>query len=283
MQYVRIAMIIGGFVLFLALITPLAQLQGEIGLMYRRALVWLASCAVLVLMQRKDWLNHVYPMVFMAGLALVFALYYLAGNVRELKMDVGHAKFAAACMALAALVTSGVVSSQLLGRVWAKPSRANMQIAAAIHQYAVDKPVYPLSFNLLAGFPVILNSQAVYHGSFQHLWPLPGLIIRKNEDTPGLAAARTFFFDRLVKDFTDIPPKLVWVDENVGLENIAGYAITPQDRDIITVLTRDKRFAALWKHYRNIGYVEGEQDQTDPTKKPERFTLYLRKPPQEKP
>ena len=94
---------------------------------------------------------------------------------------------------------------------------------------------------------------------------------------------KKWFFDKIVRDFTEHPPELVWVDENVNMENSAGYSIKPENRDIIKVLSQDSRFAKIWQNYTKYKEIEAEEydknkikTEEEKKKKPEKYTIYIK-------
>jgi hypothetical protein len=126
-----------------------------------------------------------------------------------------------------------------------------------------------------------MNAGAQFHGGFHNLWPLAGLMVseKNGQDLPETHA---FLMDHLVQDFTNNPPELVWVDENEGLESIAGQAVTKGESDILAFLFRDARFAKIWANYDKIGEIVDTPKNTGETmskdaKKPARMTYYARK------
>ncbi len=249
-----------------------------------RIVVWMFACAGFMVLQRKEWLNHLYPMVFMAGFVVVMVLLYLHELWRELDLLIGRMRFSALCVAVAILLGCAWVDAKFWYFIYQHPSVIHTKLLAEINKRADGKYVYPLAFNMQSAFPVIALSKGVFHGSFYQLWPMSGLIIREQQEknTPEIASARQFFYDNLVHDFADYPPELVWVDENVNLEKIANYDIEPENRNIIAVLSRDVRFFILWQNYEKVGEIEGappaEEDIVKGEKipKPERYSLYTR-------
>ncbi len=249
-----------------------------------RIIVWMLSCAGFMVLQRKEWLNHLYPLVFMAGLAVVMILLCMVEIWEDIGLEIGHRRFIALCGSVAIIAGCIWVDAKFWYFIYNHPSVIHGKLLEEINKRADGKYVYPLAFNMQSGFPVIALSKGVFRGSFYQLWPMAGLIIREQENvkTPEITKASQFFYDTLVHDFSTYPPELVWVDENVNLAKIKDYAIEPENRDIIKVLSRDVRFAVLWQNYEKIGEVEGgpiaEEDivKGEPIPKPERYTLYAR-------
>lgn len=249
-----------------------------------RVLVWMLACALLMVVQRKDWLNHLYPMIFMAGFALVLGVLYLVEIWQELGLLIGRLRFLSLCISAVTLLMGTYIDGKFWYFIYTHPSQIHTKLLTEINKHAEGKYVYPLAFNLQSAFPVIALSKGVFRGSFHHLWPMSGLIIREQEGkhSDDITNARKFFYDTLVHDFAEYPPELVWVDEEVNLENISDYAIEPENRDIIKVLSRDVRFFVLWQNYEKIGEIEGEKPENkdlpegQKPMKPERYSLYQR-------
>lgn len=270
--------IVAGTAVFLVL---LARPHGDYKKFVGRILVWMLACTALMLLQRKEWLNHLYPMVFMAGFVVVIVWLYFAYLWHELGLLIGHLRFTLFCVSTALLLVCGYIDAQFWYSIY-QPSVIHGKLLTEINNRATGKYVYPLAFNMQSGFPVIALSKGVFRGSFQQLWPMSGLIIREQQgvSSPEIIKARQFFYDTLVHDFYNHPPELVWVDENVNLEKIADYDIEPENRNIIAVLSRDVRFAILWQNYEKVGEVEGslpeekENIKDEKALKPERYSLY---------
>ncbi|MEQ1790304.1 MAG: hypothetical protein ABL857_07665, partial [Rickettsiales bacterium] len=249
-----------------------------------RITIWMLACAAFMVLQRKDWLNHIYPMVFMAGFVIVMVALYLVGIWKELELLIGFRRFTALCIAGVVLMAAIYVDGKFWYFAYNNPSVIHTKLLAEIDKRAAGKYIYPLAFNMQTGFPAIALSKAVFRGSFQQLWPMSGIIIREQQyvKTPDIVEARRFFYDTLVHDFSDYPPELVWVDENVNLEKISDYDIEPENRNIIAVLSRDVRFAILWQNYEKVAEIEGEKpDNSDLAEgekplKTERYSLYTR-------
>lgn len=275
-----IAIVSGAAVMLVWMASP----HGDFRNIIARITVWMLACAMLIVLQRKDWLNHLYPMVFMAGFAVVMTLMYLIEIWKELGLYIGYRKFAALCIAIAILLSAMYVDAKFWYFIYKHPSVIHTKLLAEIDKRAAGKYVYPLTFNMQSAFPVIALSKGIFRGSFHQLWPMSGLIIREQQEikTPEITKANQFFYDTLVHDFADYPPELVWVDENVNLEKITGYDIEPENRNIIKVLSRDVRFAVLWHNYEKAGEIEGSPPEKEDIvagekiPKPERYTLYER-------
>jgi hypothetical protein len=269
------------------LVVWLANLQGEYLRVGMRVVTWLGACVGFLFLQRKSWINHLYPMTFMAGLALTISLLYLVAEWKKLRLDIGYRKFialsAAACMLTGSVYLDGVFSYNM----FAKPSKLSKKLMAEIEDKAAGKYVYPLGNNLQPAFPAIALSHGVFRGGFHHLWPIMGLLIREQQgdNSPELAKARKWFLDKLVRDFTLYPPELVWVDDNVNLEVVSVYPVKPENRDIIRVLSQDARFAEIWRNYEKYKEIESEaypdeeaaKTAEEKLKKPEHYSLYIRK------
>jgi hypothetical protein len=273
--------IVAGTTLFLVW---MASSHGDFRKIIMRISVWMLACSMLLVLQRKDWLNHLYPMVFMAGFVVVMVLLYLCEIWRELELLIGRLRFTALCTSVVILLSVTYIDAKFWYFIYQHPSVIHTKLLAEINKRADGKYVYPLAFNMQTGFPVIALSKGVFRGSFYQLWPLSGLIIREQEEVKNeaITKASQFFYDTLVNDFYSYPPELVWVDENVNLEKIANYDIEPENRNIIYLLTRDMRFAVLWQNYEKIGEIEGEKPEEkkladgERQLKPERYTLYTR-------
>ncbi len=250
-----------------------------------RIIIWMLACAGIIAIQRKDWLNHLYPMVFMAGLLIAIVLSYLCELWKELDLLIGRARFSALCISVVTFIATIYLDSKFWYYMLENPSVIHTQLVSEINKRAEGKNVYSLTYNLQSAFPAIALSKGVFRGSFHHLWPLSGIIIREQEEkvTHDVAKARQFFYDTLVHDFSGPnAPELVWVDENVNMEKIAGYDIEPENRDIIKMLSHDLRFAILWQNYEKVAEIEGETpDNKDLAKdekpmKADRYALYSR-------
>lgn len=279
---------VAGLTVFLVLF---AGTHGEYKKIILRVLLWLFACSAFIMLQRKEWPNHIYPMAFMAGLALVLAALYLVELWRDLGTLIGYRKFTALCLIFAAIGVACYIEAKFWVFIYKNKSVISNKLITEINKNAAGKNVYPLVFSLQPSFPAIALSQGVFRGSFHHLWPMSGIIIREQEEystdrNSKLAEARRFFYDSLVHDFSSNPPELVWVDENVNMEEISGHVIHPYNRDIISVLSRDVRFFVLWQNYEKIGEITGEEPKKLTEEelqkgrkqlKPERFSLYIRK------
>lgn len=273
---------VGGIMIFVLF---LAKLRGEHARIASRVLVWFVACAGLMIVQRKDWLNHQYPMAFMAGLALTIALIYLLGEWQKLRLDIGHRKFIALCLAVSVLIGGAYADGIFTHKMLTEPSKLSTKLLAEINEKATGKEIYPFVYSIQPSFPAIAVSKANFSGGFHQLWPLIGLIIREQngDKTPEFLRIKQWFFDKIVRDFTEHPPELVWVDENVNMENSAGYSIKPENRDIIKVLSQDSRFAKIWQNYTKYKEIEAEEydknkikTEEEKKKKPEKYTIYIK-------
>ena len=262
----------------------MAAPHGDYRKIIARMVVWMFACAMFMVLQRKDWLNHLYPMVFMAGFVVVMVSLYVCELWEELGLLVGRMRFAALCSSIAFLLAGMYIDGKFWYFIYKHPSDIHTKLLAEIDKHADGKYVYSLAFNMQSAFPVIALSKGVFRGSFYQLWPMSGLIIREQQGVrnEAITEVRQFFYDNLVHDFSTYPPELVWVDENVNLEKIADYDIEPENRDIIKVLSRDVRFFVLWQNYKKIGEIEGEKPEKEELAdgekemKPERYSLYTR-------
>lgn len=252
-----------------------------------RFLILMFACAGLMVVQRKDWLNHIYPMTFMAGLTITMCLIYLQKEWVKLKLDIGHRKFVALCFSTGILLGLAYADGVFTKNAILKPQKISNNILANINKYAQNKYVYPFVDSIQPSFPAISISDGVFRGGFHHLWPMAGLIIREQDgdNSQELLRVKKWFTNTLVNDFEKHPPTLVWVDKNVNMEKIGKYDINPENRSIIEVLSRDARFAKIWKNYTKIdeieaeGYPEDEANKSaeEKKKKPETFEIYIRK------
>lgn len=249
-----------------------------------RIIIWVLACSVFIIFQRKDWVNHLYPMLFMSGLAVVMVISYLLELWGELEFFMGRRRLCALLLAIGGLAFVVYSNARITYHAYKHPSVIHQRLLAEIDKHASGKIIYPLSFNLQSAFPVIGWSKGIFLGSFYQMWPLYGIIIREQEEhvTPDVAKARQDFYDGVVHDFSSNPPDFVWVDDNVNLEKAPDKTeIEPENRDIIKVLARDVRFAVLWQNYEKIGEVEGEEPKPTPSKdgkiyKAEHYSLYER-------
>lgn len=266
------------------LLTWMAGTHSDFRKIIARMLVWMIACALLMVVQRKDWLNHLYPMVFMSGFVMAMIILYLVEIWREIGLLMGRLQFITLCLSIATLLIGIYVDGKFWYFIYGHPSVIHTKLIAEINKNADGKYVYPLAFNLQTAFPAIALSKGIFRGSFHHLWPMSGLIIREQQEkhTDDIANARKFFYDTLVHDFVNYPPQLVWVDDNVNMEKIADYDIEPENRNIIAVLSRDVRFFVLWQNYEKIGEIEGDKPENKNLKegekemKPEHYSLYQR-------
>lgn len=265
----------------------LAKLEGDYRRVVMRVAIWLAACVGLLILQRKSWINHLYPMAFMAGLALCITLLYLCAEWKRLRLDIGHRKFIALTISACLLIGSVYLDGVFCYNMVTKPSKLSKKLMVEIENVAAGGYVYPLVNNLQPSFPAIALTGGNFRGGFHHLWPMMGLLIRKqqNDESPELAEVRKWFYDKIVSDFTNYPPKLVWVDDNVNMGEISVYPVNPENRDTIGVLSRDPRFAEIWKNYVKYKEIESEdypdeekeKTEEDKLKKPEHYSLYIRK------
>lgn len=233
---------IGGFVLA-ALLLMRPSRHG-----WQFFVILLASLAVMWV-QKKDWLNHLYPPAVFGCWCLFALAERLIHDWRYEKQEPGLTRFTGLCLALAGLAMVVFVAGNLTWRSITEPRIAESRLAKEIDHYAKDDYVYPLSFNLQAAFPVIAYADAKFAGSFHHLWPLPAAVIK-----PGHEQLRDFVTARIVDDFKKHSPALVWVDKNKDLDKASAL----RNFDIITYLAKDREFAKLWKQYRFVADVEDE-------------------------
>jgi hypothetical protein len=199
-------------------------------------------------------------------------------------VEIGSRKFAALCIAGALFVQGAYLGSNFTYNVLTNPAQMSIKLMEEIEKKAAGKYVYPLMNGINPSFPVISLTSGIFNGSFPHLWPLMGIVIREQQgDTSAeFIKVKNWFLDTLVRDFTNYPPELVWVNDNVNMGVISTYAIEPENRNFIGVLSRDARFAAIWQNYEKYAEIESElepsvTDEEEKLKKPERISLYVRK------
>ncbi len=264
-------------VFLLLLLSKLRDCKNGANKLIPRAVLWMFACAMFMVLQQKIWINHQYPLLFMAGLVLLLLLTHLIEQWKILRLEIGRPKFAALAAIISIFIGALFVDVKTSYLMVSKPSKISEQLIEAINTNADGKYIYPLVYNMQPSFPAINLSKGVFLGGFHQLWAMAGLIIRDNDSFPAIDKTRKWFYDTLVDDFSKFPPQLVWVDENINLEKVNIYDISPADRDIIAVLSRDVRFAKIWQNYKKIGEIIGEQDKKNNDKKPEKYSLYIRK------
>jgi hypothetical protein len=255
----------------------LAKLRGAYLHICLRVWGWFFACVGLILLQQKNWLNHLYPMLFMAGFLVVFVIIYLQGEWQKERLEIGNRKFLGLCLAVMVLISGGYLDAIFTYNMLVKPSKISQKILVEIDSNAAGKYIYPLAYNIKPSFPVITLSKGIFRGGFHQLWPVLGLIIRQQQgdNSPEFFSVKKWFFDIIVRDFTEYPPELVWVNENVNLKKSSGYDIFSKNRDIIAVLSQDERFAKIWQNYEKYGEVKDEVYPDEENKEnPEIFALY---------
>jgi hypothetical protein len=256
----------------------LAWPKGAFARITARLLTLIAAYGVIMAIQRKDWLYHLYPLMFLSGWCLTVFTIYLVGEWQRLKSNIGDRKGAALYLAIYDFVILLWVVATLTVNNMSHEKRMQAQLLAAIERYAAHDYVYPLLFTHNFGSFPIIDSDAIFAGSLLPLWPLPWLILKEGTEAgdPRFQAAQQFIFTHLDEDFTRHPPALVWVNKNTELQN------SPlQNADIIAFLSRDAKFAALWTHYRWVGDIKGElpldaQETNGSKKRPPEIALYQR-------
>lgn len=265
----------------------LAKLKGEYLRIVLRMSVWLFACIGLIIVQRKEWINHLYPMTFMTLLIISIVLLYLIKEWKSLNLDIGYQKFIALCVSVSLLVAAVYLDSVFTHNMFVKPSKLSEKLLIELETKAKGRYIYPLANNIQPAFPVFSLSGAVFHGGFHQLWPVMGLLVREQQgdNSEEFLAAKKWFIDKIVRDFTNYPPYLVIVDDNVNMEIVSTYPVNPENRNIIDVLSRDGRFARIWHNYEKYKEIESEsypdeeeaKTEEEKMKKPEHYSLYIRK------
>lgn len=140
------------------------------------------------------------------------------------------------------------------------PYRNALAIDAApfVRKYAPNEAIFVMSSNLSAGFPMTLDTNAIWASRFATLW-LPPMIVRSRADPTASTQAQLQKIDSLhrldldavVEDFQKFKPKLVFVDhfyEQYSTALYGGLSV-----NLLDYYLHDPRFADIWEEYQLVG------------------------------
>jgi hypothetical protein len=214
--------------------------EGSARLVKHRLLACMIAGIAILVMQTKGWVNHYYPMMFFGSLSFAVLLAYILERKPELTLR----NFALMwCMGFVVFL---LPVFQLAG--FRESQAAQKDYIAQIEKYVIQnraqgKPLLILSYNLGAAFPAMNYLPVTFPFHFHSQWLLPGIAAAEKAGgaTPELDAARQFAIDTLAGDLERLKPPVVVVDNN---------------NNYIEDFSRDDRFSALWKNYRQAGKID---------------------------
>jgi hypothetical protein len=248
---------------------------------------WVLGACLPIFAQRKDWLNHFYPLYAFAALLLVLISAQLWQRVRSGGAG-AQLRFAACCLWLAVVAVVAYGHGIYTAKQWSHPPAQHTALVAALQKHTPPGGrVLSLSFNMQPAFPAIPMAGVTVRASFHQLWPLLGML-QSAAPTHEFPAASQLLRGYILRDFTRFPPDLVILDTHDDVGELAGRALTPAQRDILGFLRRDPEFSAIWKQYQQVDEIiailpENAENTSGSAakgaKKPAHLILYARKHP----
>ena len=217
-----------------------------------------ATCLFAVyLAQMKGWNYQIYPTTAMLFLFLVASLTAL------LRADTAASAQSARRAGLAPLAVAALIASLLVKPLFNPGNHNNLadRLLPIVRQHAAGSSIYAFSSNTWVGFPLVLYAEVEWSSRFPHLWPLPGLELRRRSAGAGsdpqseaiLEEIERFTLDAVIADLKAQPPALIVVDARAD----KSWYTAPFD--FIDYFSMDPRFVEFWAHYEKIDDVFGFQ------------------------
>lgn len=164
-QWIHIAKLIGKVCGLTVILYCLARPHMEYAIPTRRMLVWVLAAAGFIILQRKEWINHLYPLIFMAGITITIMLVCMIEIWEDVGLAIGHGRFSALCISVVTLLGCTWVDAKFWQFIYEHPSVIHGKLLKEINERADGKYIYPITFNLQSSFPTIALSKGVFGGA----------------------------------------------------------------------------------------------------------------------
>lgn len=250
--------------LFTAAVMTLA-LAGATAWLGTRTLGWLprllaaamVGALAAALVQHKGWSYHVVPIWMWGGLLCGVAAARGADALltAPLARRLAPMLAAAATIGLTLLVMRG---GEAPWREFTYDKGPAGRIATWLESRVPDGRLLVLSPDIYPAYPALNYAENRPVLRFMSTWLLQAVYRTCPADGARFRApsqmgpAERYLFDGVAQDFTEHPPAAVLVARDAGIPWCAN-----QPFDMIAYFTRQPRFAAMWRQYRQTGEIEG--------------------------
>ncbi len=209
------------------------------------------------LVQHKGWSYHVVPVWMWGGLLGGIAMARAADALltAPLARRLAPLMAAAATIGLTLLVIRG---GEAPWRELNYDKGPAGRIAAWLETRVPDGRLLVLSPDIYPAYPALNYAENRPVLRFMSTWLLQAVYRTCPADGARFRApaqmgpAERYLFDGVAQDFTEHPPAAVLVARDAGIPWCAN-----QPFDMIAYFTRQPRFAAMWRQYRQTGEIEG--------------------------
>jgi hypothetical protein len=209
------------------------------------------------LVQHKGWSYHVVPIWMWGGLLGGIAMARAADALltAPLAGRLAPLMAAAAAIGLTLLVIRG---GEAPWREFNYDNGPAGRIAAWLEKRVPDGRLLVLSPDIYPAYPALNYAENRPVLRFMSTWLLQAVYRVCPADGARFRApaqmgpAERYLFDGVAQDFTEHPPAAVLVARDAGISWCAN-----QPFDMIAYFTRQPRFAAMWRQYRQTGEIEG--------------------------
>ncbi|WP_237180637.1 hypothetical protein [Roseomonas haemaphysalidis] len=209
------------------------------------------------LVQHKGWSYHVVPVWMWGGLVGGIAMARAADALlpAPLAGRLAPLMAAAATIGLTLLVIRG---GEAPWREFNYDQGPAGRIAAWLEKRVPDGRLLVLSPDIYPAYPALNYAENRPVLRFMSTWLLQAVYRSCPADGARFRApaqmgpAERYLFEGVAQDFTEHPPAAVLVARDAGISWCAN-----QPFDMVAYFTRQPRFAAMWRQYRQTGEIEG--------------------------
>jgi hypothetical protein len=206
--------------------------------------------------QHKGWTYHIVPITMFTGaLALVLGARWL-----DRALPAGRAR--AAAPVLAVVATFGLTAFAMRGaeapwrEIWFDWDKAG-RLTAWLKREAYGERLLVLSPGIYPVYPALNYAQAQSTLRTMNLWLLQGTNRtcpangERYRETWEMSRAEFFTYRTVAEDFARAPPAAVLVTRHPGIPWCG------REFDFVEYFGRHPLFAETWRHYRQVGEIEG--------------------------
>ncbi|MBR0645004.1 hypothetical protein GXW73_19295 [Roseomonas hellenica] len=209
------------------------------------------------LVQLKGWSYHVVPVWMCAGLLCGIVAARAADRLLPPRAARRLAPMLAAgtCLVLALLMMRG---SEAPWREFTYRDATAGRLAAWLTEHAPGARVMALSPDIYPAYPAMNYAGNRPVLRFMSTWLLQAVYATCSEDGGRFRAPERmepperFLFDAVAEDIAEWQPRLVLVARDAHIAWCGG-----QPFDMIPYFSRHPRFAEAWRHYRQVGEIDG--------------------------
>ena len=210
--------------------------------------------------QAKGFTYHLMPAQVYGGLTLFVigeGVARAALRFRQQRLRTRATVLALAAFLLVAgyeaLPLARMVSSAFYNSMVNPYGAATERMVKLVEEYSVGEPFYMLSTSTWPAFPITNLAAARWPYHYNCLWPIPALYAegeiryRSPDDQSPLERE---FFDTVVQDLLEHPPRLLAVDRRQQMQAMRGRHF-----DYVKYFSASPEFAALFGKYRRLGQI----------------------------